>query len=110
MSPHPGVAQVKTRVNTSRCVTDSEECNDILMLPRWVPETPAPGVVQVGPETRGPGDVPMGTTVTRSGEAMLRIRVTTYRCGPGGARVTWYRRVQSQDQSYKDQAVPGGIE
>ena len=30
----------------------------------------------------------MGTTVTRSGEAMLRIRVTSYRCDPGGARVT----------------------
>ena len=33
----------------------------------------------------------MGTTVTRAGEAMLRIRVTSYRRGPGGTRVTWYR-------------------
>ena len=48
----------------------------------------------------------MGTTVTRSGEAMLRIRVTSYRCGPGGARVTLYRRGQSQDQSYQDQVSP----
>ena len=51
VSPHPGVAKVKTRVNTSRCVTDSEECNDILMLPRWVPETPGPGEAQVRLET-----------------------------------------------------------
>ena len=50
----------------------------------------------------------MGTTVTRSGEAMLRIRVTSYRCGPCGARVTWYRRGQSQDQSYQDQVSPSG--
>ena len=59
--------------------TVSEQFNRILMLSRWVPETPGPGEAQVGPETRGPGDVPMGTTVTRSGEAMLRIRVTSYR-------------------------------
>ena len=79
MSTCPGVAKVKTRVNRSVWVTVSEQCNRILMLPRWVPETPGPGEAQVGPETRGPGDVPMGTTVTRSGEAMLRIRVTSYR-------------------------------
>ena len=30
-------------------------------------------------ESPGPGEVPMGTTVTRSGEAMLRIRVISYR-------------------------------
>ena len=80
---------MKTRVNKSGWVTVSEQCNHILMVPRWVPETPGPGEAQVGPETLGPGEVPMGTTVTRSGEAMLRIRVTSYRLGPGGARVTW---------------------
>ena len=48
----------------------------------------------------------METTVTRSGEAMLRIRVTSYRGGPGGARVTWYRIVQREDQSYQDQVIP----
>ena len=73
------MAQVKTRVNRSGLVTVSEQCNHILMLPRWVPETPYPGEAQVGPETRGPDEVPMGTTVTTSGEAMLRIRVTSYR-------------------------------
>ena len=77
--PHPGVAQVKTRVNRSGWVTVSEQCNNILMLPRWVTETPGPGEAQVGQETLGPGEVPMGTTVTRSGEAILRIRVTSYR-------------------------------
>ena len=46
-----GVAQVKTRVNRSGWVTVSEQCNHILMLPRWVPETPGPGEAQVGPET-----------------------------------------------------------
>ena len=71
--------QVKIRVIRSGSVTVSEQCKHILMLPRWVPETPAPVVAQVGPETRGPGEFPMGTTVTRSGEAMLRIRVTSYR-------------------------------
>ena len=59
--------------------TVSEQFNRILMLPRWVPETPGSGEAQLGPETGGPGDVPMGTTGTRSGEAMLRIRVTSYR-------------------------------
>ena len=37
----------------------SEQCNHILMLPRW------------RTEISGSGEVPMGTTVTRSGEAML---------------------------------------
>ena len=69
---------MKTRVNRSGRVTVSEQCNHILMLPRWVAEIPCPGVAQVGPEKRGPGEVPMGTTVTRSGEAILRIRVTSY--------------------------------
>ena len=78
VSPCPGVAQVKTGVNKSGWVTISEQCNHILMLPRWVPEIPCPGVAQVGPETRGPSEVPMGTTVTRSGEDILRIRVTSY--------------------------------
>ena len=43
--------EVKTRDNRSGGVTVSEQCNDILMLPRWVPETPGPGEAQVGPET-----------------------------------------------------------
>ena len=51
VSPCPGVAQVKTRVNRSGWVTVSEQYNHILMLPRWVPETPGPGEAQVGPET-----------------------------------------------------------
>ena len=46
-----GVAQLKTRVNMSVWVTVSEQCNHILMLPRWVPETPGLGEAQVGPET-----------------------------------------------------------
>ena len=71
MSPCPGVAQVKSRVNRSGWVTVSEECNHILMLPRLVPETTGPGESQVGPETLGPVEVPTGTTVTMSGEAML---------------------------------------
>ena len=70
---------MKTRVDRSGWVNVSVQCNHILMLPRWVPETPGPGVAQVEPETRGPGEVPMGTTVTRSGEAIFRIRVTSYR-------------------------------
>ena len=70
---------MKTGVNRSGWVTVSEQCNHILMLPRWVPETTGPGESQVGPETLGPGEVPMGTTVTRSGEAMLSIRFTSYR-------------------------------
>ena len=78
-SPNPGVPQVKYRVIRSGWDTDSEQCNDILMLLRWVPETPGPGEAQVEPETLGPGEVPMGTTVIRSGEAMLRIRVSSYR-------------------------------
>ena len=45
------VAQVKTRVNRSGWVTVSEQCNHILMLPRWLTETPGPGEAQVGPET-----------------------------------------------------------
>ena len=57
--PCPGVAQVKTRVNRSGWVTVSEECNHILMLPRWVPETTGPGEAEVGPEALGPGEVPM---------------------------------------------------
>ena len=78
VSPCPGVAQVKTRVNTSGKVTVSEQCNHMLILPWWVPESPGPGEAQVGPETCDPGEVPMGTTVTRSGEATLWIRVTSY--------------------------------
>ena len=70
---------MKTGVNKSGWVTVSEQCNHILMLPRWVPETTGPGEAQVGKETLDPGEVPMGTTVTRSGEAMLRIRVTSYK-------------------------------
>ena len=70
---------MKTGVKKSGWVTVSEQCNHILMLHRWVPETTGPGEAQVGPETLGPGEVPMGTTVTRSGEAMLRIRVTSNR-------------------------------
>ena len=50
----------------------------------------------------------MGSPVTRSGEAMLRIRVTRYRGSPGADRITWYRRGQSQDQSYQDQVSPSG--
>ena len=46
-----GVAHVKTRVNRFGLVTDSEQGNHILMLPRWVPETPGPGEAQVGPES-----------------------------------------------------------
>ncbi len=45
------VAQVNTRVNRSGCVIVSEQFNNILMLPRRVPETPGPGEAQVGPET-----------------------------------------------------------
>ena len=74
----PGETQVKTRVNRSGWVTVSEQYNHILILPRWVAETPGPGEAQMGLETCGPGEVPMGTTVTSSGEAMLRIRVTSY--------------------------------
>ena len=37
VSPCPRVAQVKARVNRSRWVTVIEQCNLILMLPRWVP-------------------------------------------------------------------------
>ena len=70
---------MKTRVDRSGWVTVSVQCNHILILPRWVPETPGPGEAQVGPETLSPGEVSMGTTVTRSGEAMHRIRVTSYR-------------------------------
>ena len=50
-SPRPGEKQLKTQDNTSGWVTVSEQCNHILMLPRWVPETPGPGEAQVGPET-----------------------------------------------------------
>ena len=71
--------EVKTRDNRSGWVTVSEQCNHILMLPKWVRETPSLGEAQVRQETCGAGEVPMGTTVTRSGEAMLRIRVTSYR-------------------------------
>ena len=59
MSKCPGVAQVKTRVNRSGWLTVREQCNRILMLPRWVPETPSPVVAQVGPETRGPRKITM---------------------------------------------------
>ena len=48
VSPCPGVAQVKTRVNRSRWVPVREQCNHVLILPRWVPETPGPGEAQVG--------------------------------------------------------------
>ena len=51
VSPCPGVPQVKTGVNRSGWVTVSEQCNDILMLHRWVPETPGPGDPEKGPET-----------------------------------------------------------
>ena len=51
VSPCPGVAQVKTRVNRSGWVTVSEQCNHILMLPRWVRETPGPGEAHVRTET-----------------------------------------------------------
>ena len=51
MSPCPGVAQVKTRVNRSGWVTVSEQCNHILMLPKWVRETPSLGEAQVRQET-----------------------------------------------------------
>ena len=115
MSPFPGVAQVKTRVNSSGWVTVSEQCNHILMLPRWVPETPGPGEDQVGLETRGPGEVPMGTTVPGqvrpclgsespfkglaqvepeslgTEEAKVRTRVTRIRSVPVGNRVTMSR-------------------
>ena len=43
MSPCPGVAQVKTGVNRSGWVTVSEQYKQILMLRKWVPETPGPG-------------------------------------------------------------------
>ena len=76
VSPCPGVTQVKTGVNKSGWVTVSEQCNHILMLPRWVPETTGPGEAQVGKETLGPGEVLMGTTVTRSVDVMLCISVT----------------------------------
>ena len=76
------MAQLKTRGNRSRWGPVKEQCNPVLMLPRW------------GTEISGSGEVPMGTTVTRSGEAMLRIRVTSYRLGPGRARVTWYREAK----------------
>ena len=70
----------------------SEQCNHILMLPRWVPETPGPDEAQVRPESQqqsgpggeqshqdwvrprspGPCEVQVATTLTRS------------RRGPGG--------------------------
>ena len=50
----------------------------------------------------------METTVTRSGEAMLRIRVTTYRCGPGGARVKWYREAKVRTRVTTIRSVPLG--
>ena len=50
VSKCPGVAQVKTRVNRTGWDTVSEQCNRILMLPRWVPETPGTGEAQMGPE------------------------------------------------------------
>ena len=43
--------EVKTRDNRSGWVTVSEQCNHILMLPRWVRETPGPGEAQVRTET-----------------------------------------------------------
>ena len=50
-SPSPGVPQVKTRVIRSGWMSVSEQGNHILMLPRWVLETPGLGEAQVGPET-----------------------------------------------------------
>ena len=50
-SPCPGVAHVKTGVNMSSWFTVSEQCNNILILSRWVPETQGPGEAQVGPES-----------------------------------------------------------
>ena len=45
---HPAVAQVKTRGNRSRWVPVKEQCNPVLMLPRWVPEKPGSGEAQMG--------------------------------------------------------------
>ena len=73
------MAQVKTRVNRSSWVTVSEQCNHILMLPRWVPETPGPGEAQVEPESPG------------TEEAKVRTRVTRIRSVPVGNRVTMSR-------------------
>ena len=56
---------MKTRVNRSGWVTDSEQCNHILMLPRWVPETPGPGEAQVEPESPGTEEAKVRTRVTR---------------------------------------------
>ena len=50
----------------------------------------------------------METTVTRSGEAVLRIRVTTYRCGPGGSRVKWYREAKVRTRVTTIRSVPLG--
>ena len=52
----------------------------------------------------------METTVTRSGESMLRIRVTTYRRGPGGARVTCTEEAKVRTRVTTIRSVPLRIE
>ena len=70
---------MKTRVNRSGWVTVSEQCNRILMLPRWEPETPGPGEAQVEPVSPG------------TEEAIVRTRVTRIRSVPAGNTVTMSR-------------------
>ena len=115
MSPCLGVAQVKTGVNRSGWVTVSEQYKHILMLPKWVPETPGPGEarwdqrheVQVISrwEPQSPGQVRpcLGTESPVTGEAQVepespgteeakvRTRVTRIMSVPVGNRVTMSR-------------------
>ena len=112
MSPCPGVALVKTRVNRSGWVTVSEQCNHILMLPWWVPEIPGPGEGQedqrhevqvrfhwepqspglvrpcLGSESPVRGEARVDPESPGTQEAKVRTRVTSIRSVPVGNRVT----------------------
>ena len=114
MSPCPGVAQVKTRANRSGCVTVSEQCNHILMVPMWVPETPglgkprwdrrhevqvrsrweaqSPGQMRpcVGSESPVTGEAQVEPELPGTEESKERTRVTRIRGFPAWNRVTLY--------------------
>ena len=98
-----GVAQVKTRVNRSVWVTVSEQCNHILKLPRWGPETKfqvrsrwepqSPGQVRLclGSESPVTGEAQVEPESPGTEEAKVRTRVAMIRSVPVAKTVTMSR-------------------
>ena len=66
MTTGPGEAQIWIRVIVFQVRPDGDHRNQVQERPKWQPEPPNPGEVQVGPQSQGPGEALVATGFTKS--------------------------------------------